>query len=112
MKERLLLFLDYLHMSNRAFEQKVGLTNGYVSNFSAKAHTDKLEMIFRTFPELSRDWLMNGTGDMIKSEQTVYNERNTAELISLLKMSIEEIRAQRIQIDRLIDAMMSDRNYK
>lgn len=106
------MFLEYLHMSNRAFEQKVGLTNGYVSNFTAKAHTDKLEMIFKTFPELSRDWLMNGTGDMLKSEQAVYNERNTAELISILRMSIEELRAQRRQIDRLIDAVIANRNYK
>lgn len=63
-KERIFELIDSLNMPVYKFEKKCGLSNGYVRNFKGGIGADKLEGILKAFPELNREWLMNGTGLM------------------------------------------------
>ena len=65
MKDRLLEFIAYLGVSNYAFEKAVGLSNGYVRSLNGAIGADKLLDICRAYPQLSRDWLLTGVGDMV-----------------------------------------------
>ena len=56
------------------------MSNGYVANIRKGIGVDKLLNIAQQFPELNRDWLLYGEGEMIKPQQTVtqnnYNGNN------------------------------------
>lgn len=67
-KERLLDFLGYLNIGQRKFEMNVGLSNGYVNSLKKSPSADKLQMILSTYPELNRDWLLTGEGEMLVSD--------------------------------------------
>lgn len=81
MKDRLLEFIAYLGVSNYAFEKAVGLSNGYVRSLNGAIGADKLLDICRAYPQLSRDWLLTGVGDMVvnlgSSETGISNEEPT-----------------------------------
>lgn len=67
-KERLLDFLGYLNIGQRKFEMNVGLSNGYVNSLKKSPSADKLQMILSAYPELNRDWLLTGEGEMLVSD--------------------------------------------
>lgn len=64
-KERLLSFLEFKKLTKAEFERLAGLSSGYVKNFKGNIGGDKLENLLIAFPELSRDWLLYGKGEML-----------------------------------------------
>lgn len=67
-KQRLMQFLKYKKLSQGKFERACNLSNGYINNFKNSIGAEKLQNIFSTFPELNKDWLLSGEGEMIVSE--------------------------------------------
>ena len=59
------MFIKYNGLSNLAFEKACGLSNGYIRNFKGNLGSDKLSNILVAFPELSKDWLLYGEGEML-----------------------------------------------
>lgn len=66
-KQRLILFIQHLGLSQGKFEREVGLANGYVNNIRVSITPEKLQMISLRFPELNKGWLMTGEGEMLTS---------------------------------------------
>lgn len=66
-KERLIKFLNYISISQRKFEESVGLSNGFVNNIGDSIRVRSLEKISSVYPELNTAWLLTGTGTMLKS---------------------------------------------
>lgn len=64
-KERLLQVIDHEKISVSQFERRSGLSNGYIKNIRKSISTDKLDGILRAFPDINRDWLIRGEGEMI-----------------------------------------------
>jgi phage repressor protein C with HTH and peptisase S24 domain len=64
-KERLVRFIKYKRLSQKRFEEAVGLSNGYVNNISKGIGAEKLQRILGSFPELNQDWLLTGEGEML-----------------------------------------------
>ena len=73
-KERILLFIESLNMPVSRFEKKCGLSNGYVKNFKGGLGAEKLEGILNAFPELNREWLLNGNGQMLAEREKQFRE--------------------------------------
>lgn len=69
-KERLVKFIKYKGLSQKRFEEKVGLSNGYVNNIRRSITVDKLQKIALCFPELNKAWLITGDGKMLNSDVT------------------------------------------
>lgn len=67
-KCRLSAFIEYKGLTNAAFEKKCGLSNGYIRNFKGNLGVKKLEDILTSFPELNKEWLLFGKGEMLKSD--------------------------------------------
>lgn len=95
-KVRVLALVD--HFSNRnkkAFEQQVGLGNGFVNNIKKTIRTDSIERILSAFPEVRRDWLLFGEGEMLTTDAPVVeqtkqeNEEPDGKMIPLLPLSAE-----------------------
>ena len=68
MKERLLKFIRNEGMPVYKFEEKAGLSNGYIKNMKGNIGTLKLEGILNAFPNLNRQWLVTGEGEMLNGE--------------------------------------------
>lgn len=119
-KERIYAFIEFKDMSVKKFEELCDLSNGYISSMRKGFGRDKLNNVLTIFPDLNRDWLLYGEGEMIKSNNTIINSpvgnnstqiagnSNSINCYSLNK-AIDEISEQRKlvsksqeQIDRLL----------
>ena len=67
-KERLISFIEAKSLTKSGFEKMCGLSNGYINNFKGNLGSEKLEAILTAFPELSREWLLFGNGEMLVGE--------------------------------------------
>ena len=66
-KERTLEFIKYKEISVKEFEIRCGMSNGYVSSMRKGFGADKLGNVLSAFPELNREWLLYGEGEMLSS---------------------------------------------
>lgn len=67
-EERIRLFCEHKKISIRQFEIQSKLSNGYVSSMRKGLGVTKLENVLNAFPELNRDWLLYGEGQMLRRE--------------------------------------------
>ena len=65
LKQRLVSFIYYKRLSQKKFEDSIGVSNGYVNSISKGIGADKLEKICSKYPELNRKWLLYGQGEML-----------------------------------------------
>jgi hypothetical protein len=66
MKERLIEFLSYLGMGQNKFEEKVGLSIGYINKLKGDMKLNTVNKVISTYPELNKEWLIAGEGNMLK----------------------------------------------
>ncbi len=77
-KERLIAFIKYTGLSQAKFEKRIGVSNGFINNMRKSIGVEKLENILREFPDLNREWLLYGEGEMLRE-----NGPKTADSASL-----------------------------
>jgi transcriptional regulator with XRE-family HTH domain len=65
MKKRLIEFLAYLGIGQTKFEEKVGISRGLINNIKGDISLGTVKKIISTYPELNKDWLLTGEGDML-----------------------------------------------
>lgn len=65
-KERIIEYCEKSNISVRQFEIKSKMSNGYVSSIRKSLGLGKLENVLNAFPDLSREWLLYGEGEMLK----------------------------------------------
>lgn len=66
MKKRLLFFLAYLGIGQNKFEEKVGLSIGYINKLKGDMKFNTINKIAIAYPELNTGWLLTGEGHMLK----------------------------------------------
>ncbi len=69
-KERLLEFVKREGLTVKSFEIESGLSNGYVGSIKKSIGSKKMEQILQAFPQLSREWVLFGEGNMYKNEES------------------------------------------
>lgn len=68
-KDRTIKFVKYKGITMKSFEAKCGLSSGYITSMRKGFGANKLNNVLIAFPELNRDWLLYGEGEMLKSGQ-------------------------------------------
>nr|DAQ78871.1 MAG TPA: hypothetical protein [Caudoviricetes sp.] len=63
--DRIRHFADNQGITVKSFENAAGLSNGYVNGIRKGIGSEKLADILRAFPELNRNWLLFGEGEML-----------------------------------------------
>lgn len=118
-KDRTIEFVKFKGITMKTFELRCGLSTGYVTSMRKGFGADKLNNVLTAFPELNRDWLLYGEGEMIKSivTQTSHGDNspniagngNNVNTSPTIDKAIDEIAEQRKlvaksqeQIDRLL----------
>lgn len=69
-KERLISYLNFKKISRRFFEKQIGVGNGFVNNIVKGLGADKMQRILSEFPDLNPEWLLEGTGDMLRKDSS------------------------------------------
>lgn len=70
-KQRLVQFIKMMHLTQRGFEELCGMGNGYVNSIRKGIGPEKMQSIIRAFPQLNREWLLYGEGEMLKTTSTI-----------------------------------------
>lgn len=65
-KQRLIEYLAYLGIGQKAFAESVGLSAGFVNAIRVSIQPKTLEKIVEKYPDLNRSWLLTGEGEMLK----------------------------------------------
>ncbi|HVB02136.1 MAG TPA: hypothetical protein VNE41_00315 [Chitinophagaceae bacterium] len=63
--ERVLEYIRYKRLSKRFFYKNTGISNGYLDKVKDLG-ANKMEKIISAFPELNFEWLVTGSGPMIR----------------------------------------------
>ena len=95
-KQRIKYFIKSENMTVLDFERKIEVANGYVNSISKGIGTEKLEKILEIYPNLNLEWLITGSGEMLKTNttQAVASEEpaaTSAEIIELATKLGEQI---------------------
>jgi repressor LexA len=70
--QRIKQYIDFKDITNQKFETEIGYSNGGFGSQLRGNKTigsDKLENILKTYPDLNPNWLLTGTGPMLKKEE-------------------------------------------
>lgn len=110
--ERLNAIVEYSNLSDRAFAIKCGLKQPTLDKQLKKLRSvsaDTIIAVSKIFPEISRDWLLLGEGEMFKSQSREMERINKlvdtiatlqesinakSETISLLNERIKQLESQ------------------
>lgn len=118
-KDRTLLFVKAKKLTMKEFEKACNLSSGYVTSMRKGYGPEKLNNVLIVFPDLNREWLVYGEGEMLRSPITqesngdhntqVAGNHNHVEPPHGIEKALDEIAEQRKlvskaqeQIDRLL----------
>lgn len=106
-KERIKEFIIYKGLSVRSFENKCGLSYGYIANIRVSIQPEKVMSIAEQFPDLNTGWLLTGEGKMLKDEQSKAEINNAtvaipAEAWDVIKKQAESLASKDRQVEELI----------
>ena len=68
-KERTIEFIKRKGIKMKTFEELCGLSSGYVTSMRNGYGSEKLKNVLTAFPELNREWLLYGEGEMLNDDQ-------------------------------------------
>lgn len=114
-KERIYSFIEYKGITVKKFEKLCGLSNGYISSMRKGFGSDKLNNVLTMFPELNREWLLYGEGEML-NPKVIQNNQNgdniqghsvtvnktEKDYLEIIKRQSEQLSKSQEQIDRLL----------
>lgn len=69
-KERLIEFLKAEGISGSEFTKKMEVSPAYLASMRKSMPEEKVEKLMKVFPQLNRDWLLYGEGEMYREEIT------------------------------------------
>ena len=107
-KERIKQYLDYKRISKNKFCTQTGLSIGFLDSGKSLG-LDKARIIINTYQDMSLEWLVMGTGPMLRSQEgavptkstTAPAEKTDDKLLTLIEKQASKIEAQAIEIGRL-----------
>ena len=106
MKERVLQFIEYTGLNKASFEKMVGLSNGAVDKMGANTRHSTVDKISKTFPEINRDWLMTGKGNMLNEGASNNGVVEiSAEAWYVIKKQADSLASKDRQVEELISIL-------
>lgn len=108
-KERTIELVKIKGLTMRAFEEMCHLSTGYVTSMRKGFGSDKLKNVLTAFPDLNRDWLLYGEGEMLKPTytQNVHGGKNFTQTgdvnaipVETLNKALDEITEQRKLVEK------------
>lgn len=103
-KERMFQFLEEKRLTPAEFAQKVGVSRSYAHNVYKTISSEVLLRLKQTFPDLSIEWLLIGSGEMNERKRAAQKDAE----VEQLKTEIEQLK-QKINLLEELNAMYKER---
>ncbi|MEG2101017.1 hypothetical protein [Flavobacterium sp. FlaQc-28] len=123
--QRIKQYIDYKGIRISAFEREIGMSNGSFASQLKKNKTiglDKLENILRRYSDINLEWLLKGTGSMIKldafrEEPVIYYKTEKADKEEAVNYKdLAEARKETIEslqkVIQYLEAQIAERDQK
>ncbi len=104
--ERIKKFCEYKRIAVSTFEKMSDLSNGYVKSIKKSLGTEKLDNVLNAFPELNREWLLYGEGEMLKSE-VVSEENNVEDAVIVPFIDRSSARERNLSVRKILNTDQS-----
>lgn len=91
-KERMFKLLEDKHLTPAEFAQKVGVSRSYAHNVYKTISAEVLLRIKETFPDLSIEWLLIGSGDMYAGAAERKRQADKDAEVEQLKTNVEQLK--------------------
>jgi hypothetical protein len=101
-KDRIIEFIRFKGITMKSFENKCDLSSGYVTSMRKGFGTNKLNNVLTAFPELNRDWLLYGEGEMLTTQPTTHSDYPDSSNATLIRMLDDSLNDNRRLVDKLI----------
>lgn len=88
-KERLLEYLRKKRISQTEFTKALGVSPTYIGAMRKGMPAQKLMKIYELYPDLNRDWLLYGEGEMLKDVTSAPSGKNMPEGNEVLLLPVE-----------------------
>jgi hypothetical protein len=109
-KDRIVAFLRYSGIPVGTFERRCRLSNGYVRSLKNEPSVSKMESILKEYPEINKNWLLTGEGEMLNSSSvsqhvensnnvSLYGDANSCSDVNINKF-LEELASQRKTLEK------------
>lgn len=72
-----MLFIKFKGITMKTFEQRCDLSSGYVTSMRKGFGSEKLNNVLMAYPELNREWLLYGEGEMLKASSSSQPQPST-----------------------------------
>ncbi len=72
-KTRIKQFCESQGLTVSGFEKSIGVANGYVNSISKSIGIDKICNVLEKYPNLNLEWLLTGSGPMLKESPSAYD---------------------------------------
>ena len=112
MKERLLQIRDFYGLNTTKFEKKCGLSQGTINSMRKGLGYKNRAKVIDACPEISKTWLIMGTGSMLKdsSDSSINilngeNNTNCGNIPVNPNTEIEQLRKRIEEQDKLISKL-------
>lgn len=89
-KERVKKFIEHKKLPISKFEEMCDLSNGYISAMRKGFGQDKLNNVLSVFPELNREWLLYGEGEMLNIKPAVMTPLDDSGVEDAVMVSMAE----------------------
>lgn len=101
MKERLRELIAELGISMREFSRRCDLSASYIRNVTDNPSSKTVNNILAAFPQVNREWLLKGEGEMFIEVDNVIDEVVTYKMLyEAKKIEADELRKR---VDELMD---------
>lgn len=111
-QERVRQLIEHKGLTVNAFENMCGLANGTVSKMGKGTRRGTFDKIFTAFPNINKDWLLYGEGEMICGENStkqgapnqpdVTTGNQLAEMFTKMLSAINDIRSNQIKCEEML----------
>jgi transcriptional regulator with XRE-family HTH domain len=94
MLDRILAILHYLNLSPSRFAESIGVQRSGISHLLSGRNKPSLEFIQKLlsrFPEIDPEWLLTGTGEMLKQSSSDQKVTITPDLVERQVNEMKEI---------------------
>ena len=77
-KDRLIQYIEYKHITKSEFCRNIGVSTSYVTSIRASIQPEKMTKIIEIYSDLNIGWLLTGFGKMINSTE---NDENLKQIL-------------------------------
>ena len=97
MKERLLKFLNAIHLSSSRFAEEIGIQPSGVSHILSGRNNpgyDFIVKILKKYPDLNPDWLILGEGEMFRNKSEAPDLFDNTDQIENISENVTNVKSE------------------